>query len=287
MTLHMYGHIDGTWVTMSDSRTTQPIANSWTLRLLRENTVKYLTYPEDPTTWKLGDFAAIVMTYGRSDFTRPGSPVLDDAIVVMRSGLHSHASPISTLSGLVDALWRPVKGRWYDCPDCALAHSEANDPAREAGRNAPLPSDVDEYLGNEREDYVDGGRCGHKPLGVIAIGINPADGVSTLRREWGTPYDSPRVSDRRFRCSERDTTIPISVDLDLKEYQAQILDHLGEEFDRVAAGARDMQVAASKGQPTVGPIGGCRSGWVLSPENGFTRIFPRKVDDGAATEETA
>lgn len=289
VTLHMYGHLDGTWITLSDSRTTKHIGDYGALHVLREDTVKYLTYPEDPTTWKPGDFAAIVMTYGRSDFARPDSPVLDGAISVMRSGLHSpHASPISSLGGLVDALWRRVKNRWYDCCKvCALAHSEANDPAKEPGVNAPVPSEVDEYLGEERESYLEDG-CDHSPLSVVAIGINPADDVSTLRREWGTPHDTPPVSDRKFRCSEHHTAdILVSDDLDLHEHREKILDQLGAEFDRIATESRETLADGSGDQQTAGPIGGHRSGWTLSPADGFTRIFPRAVDDDVATEEPA
>lgn len=287
----MYGRIDDTWVTLSDSLTTKRKGDSpLALDALRDDTVKYLTYPEDTTTWRPGGFAAIVMTFGRANFPKPDRSGHDETIAVMSAGLQSPGtSAITSLAALLDTLWRPVTERWYTCERCALAHSEAIDPSKEEGVNAPLLNDVDEYFGEDR--WYDDDPCWHPELSVVMVCINPTDGVRTLKRDWAATPTAPLVSDRQFQCSEHhDTPIPISDNLNLHQHQDEILSQLGEQFDHIATEAKRAQLegleAIGCGDPqSSGPIGGTRSGWLLSPSTGFTRLGPHPVNDEAPIKE--
>lgn len=284
MTLHMYGRIDGTWVTLSDSRTSKFVGDKGCLEIVRENTIKYLTFPEDTTTWVPGDFAAVVMTFGRSDFAKPdGSGRIDDAISVIRSGLSTDGLPaITTAASLVDALWQPLKNRWYDCPACAQAHSDANNPTKTAVGAAPSHSDVDEYLGSERWPALPD-ECGHSSLSIVVVCVNSTDAVEILLREWGTPSEPHTASDRDFKCSDhRETSTPISGNFPAD--RDRILRQLGDQFDLVANEARTLQIGGCGDDQTAGPVGGTRSGWILCPNAGFTPIPVSLVNDGAPTK---
>lgn len=267
MTLHIYGRTDGTWLTLSDSWTTSRASGG--KRVVKNpDTTKYLTFPTDHTSWKPGDFAAIVMTYGRAEFRKPNCATNDTAISVLQSGLTVTPAPaITSLSELVDHMWMPVFERWYDCDQCAVERDKANDPANIDSSDAQFPNDLDEYVSNN---------CGHTELSVVAVAINSADGHQCCIREWG---EEPRYivqPDRNFQSSgDGAASCLIAPESNLIEHLDEVLSRLDRHFDRLAQEAEDYD--RSSGISGNGPIGGTRYAWTLSPTEGFRELPARAI----------
>ncbi|UTM40103.1 hypothetical protein MX572_26000 (plasmid) [Rhodococcus pyridinivorans] len=266
MTLHIYGRVDGTWLTLSDSCTTDFTAGD---RVVKDpDTTKYLTFPLDHTSWKPGEFAAIVMTYDRAEFRNPDGATDDPAISVLRSGLAvTPPAAVTSLSELVDRMWRPVFERWHDCDQCAIARDKANDPANIDNSDTQVPNDLDEYVSNN---------CGHTGLSVVAVAINSADGHQCCIREWGEEPSYIALPDRIFQSSG-DGAAPCLIDAEsnLVEHLDEVLSHLDRHFDRLAQEAEDLDQSGGIGGN--GPIGGTRYAWTLSPTEGFRELPERAI----------
>ncbi|QDC17336.1 hypothetical protein [Rhodococcus ruber] len=266
MTLHMYGLVDGTWLTLSDSWTIKLTPNE---RVVKDpDTTKYLTYPIDQTSWKPGDFAAIVMTYGRGEFRNPDCTTIDTAISVLQSGLTETPGPAATsLSELINRIWMPVVKRWYECDECALERDKANDPANIDSPDAQVPNELDEYVSND---------CGHTELSVVAVAINSVDGRQCCIREWGEELKDIVPIDRNFESSgDGAATCRIAAENDLVNHLDEVLSCLDNHFDSLAEEARDRDRSA--GILGDGPIGGTRYAWTLSPTKGFRKLPPRPI----------
>ncbi|MDJ0401731.1 hypothetical protein [Rhodococcus rhodochrous] len=267
MTLHIYGHVDGTWLTLSDSWTTdRPSGGDRVIK--NTDTTKYLTFPTDHASWNPGEFAAIVMTYERAEFRKPNCDTNDTAISVLQSGLTVTPAPaITSLSELIDRMWRPVFERWYDCDQCAIARDKANDPANIDNSDTPLPNDLGEYVSNN---------CVHGGLGVVAVAINSADGHQCCIREWGAEPSYIVPPDRCFQCSgDGAASCLIAAESDLVEHLDEVLSHLDRHFDRLAQEVEDVDQSGGIGGN--GPIGGTRYAWTLSLTEGFRELPARTI----------
>lgn len=271
VTLHMFGRVGGVWVTLSDSRTTRTDRSTRLVELVGDNTRKGLSYPADPGRWSTGDFAAIVMTYGRAQFAESdGSNV--DAVSVMEQDL-STLAPITDLPELLDALWSSIAARWYDCSACAQVRLEGNNPHSFDDPNAPLHNHLDEYSCDD-----------HDAFALVGICVNPSDGVGALLREWGDDAEPLALEDRVFALVG-DTELharfgPIH-ELSLDRGTTSVPKVLTERFLREAVDALQRRQAENC-ENTHGPIGGRQTSWVVDPDRGMRELEPVSIACGAA-----